>query len=58
MESLLNENGPMVLGIPANNRSFTVPVVGGAQCVMDILPAASNANALTGNYGCGNFGNL
>ncbi|KAF5050961.1 hypothetical protein DSECCO2_424080 [anaerobic digester metagenome] len=58
MESLLQENGPLVVGLPANNRSFTVPVVGGAQCVIDRFPSWNNAFVLTGNYSCGNFGDL
>jgi len=58
MESLLIENGPMVVGIPANNRTFTVPVVGGAQCVLDHFPSTATASVLTGNYSCSNFGNL
>ncbi|MBK6966695.1 MAG: hypothetical protein IPH20_23065 [Bacteroidales bacterium] len=58
MNSLLSENGPVVIGIPANNRSFTVPVDGGAQCIIDRFPTYNNAFVLTGNWGCGNFGNL
>ncbi len=58
MESLLQENGPLVVGLPANNRSFTVPVVGGAQCIIDRFPSWNNAFVLTGNYSCGNFGDL
>jgi hypothetical protein len=58
MNSLLIENGPIVVGIPANNRTFTVPVIGGAQCIIDHFPSYNNAAYLTGNWGCGNFGNL
>ncbi|HOP13080.1 MAG TPA: hypothetical protein PLH09_03825, partial [Lentimicrobium sp.] len=58
MESLLQENGPLVVGLPASNRSFTVPVVGGAQCIIDRFPSWNNAFVLTGNYSCGNFGDL
>ncbi|MHC1776257.1 MAG: hypothetical protein AB9834_12700 [Lentimicrobium sp.] len=58
MNSLLIENGPVIVGIPANNRSFTVPVDGGAQCIIDRFPTYNNAFVLTGNWGCGNFGNL
>ncbi|MPL89567.1 hypothetical protein SDC9_35603 [bioreactor metagenome] len=58
MESLLQEHGPLVVGLPANNRSFTVPVAGGAQCIIDRFPSWNNAFVLTGNYSCGNFGDL
>jgi hypothetical protein len=58
MTSLLQQNGELVSGLPVNNRSFTVPVVGGAQCIIDRFPSWNNAFVLTGNYGCGNFGDL
>jgi hypothetical protein len=58
MDSLLQANGSLIVGIPANNRSFTVPVDEGAQCIIDRFPSYNNAFALSGNLGCGNFGNL
>lgn len=57
MDELLYINGGMVLGLPDNNRSFTIPANGG-QCIEDILPGGGPSAVLTGNYGCGNFGPL
>jgi large repetitive protein len=57
IDSLLTAFGPLVVGIPMNNNTFTVPV-NGAQCVIDILPGGGPNAVLSGNLGCGNFGNL
>ncbi len=57
IDSLLMAHNGMILGLPANNNTFTIPSTG-AHCVINILPGGSTKTALSGNYGCGNFGTL
>lgn len=57
MDQLLLVHGGMVLGVPANNRTFTIPPDGG-QCLEDILPGSGSPKVLPGELGCGNFGDL
>ena len=57
LDSLLTASGGLVIGVPANNKTFTIPSTG-TQCVIDILPGGGTAAVLPGINGCGNFGNL
>ena len=51
-------SGPLTIGVPVNNRTFTIPITG-SQCVIDILPGGGPSVMLpTGAWGCGNFGTL
>ena len=53
----LLSSGDMVIGVPANNKTFTVPSEN-AQCVIDILPGGGPAAVLPGINSCDNPGPL
>jgi len=55
LNSLLQPNGGMVIGVPANNKTFTIPS-SGTTCVESILPGGGQSSVLPGNYGCSNLG--
>lgn len=57
MDILLHHHGGMVLGMPGQNRSFIIGPNDG-QCIENILPGGGPSVALSGNYSCGNFGQL
>jgi hypothetical protein len=57
VDDLLIANGGMVLGVPANNKTFTIGS-GDASCLISILPGGGPAAVLPGVNDCGNFGNL
>jgi len=48
---------PIVIGVPANNNTFTIPV-GASQCVFDILPGGGPKTVISGNWDCEDPGPL
>jgi hypothetical protein len=56
IDSLLTAHGPLVVGLPAANRSFTVDI-GEGTCLVDKLPGGGTPSALVANYGFTNANN-
>jgi hypothetical protein len=57
LNSLLIPHNGMVIGWPANNKTFTIPA-NGAQCVLNILPGGGTSSVLPGIRSCSNLTGL